>query len=53
MTSAERYLRDRAESFWRDSQKLDGMDATAYKTIADELRKAADHLRNESLEGTK
>lgn len=46
-SSAERYLRDRAESYWRDSEKLEGIEAGAYKTIAGELRKAADVLRDE------
>lgn len=47
--SAERYLRDRAESFWRDSEKLAGMEQSAYRTIADELRNAADLLRDDAF----
>lgn len=49
MSPAERYLRDRAESYARDAVKLnelgEQLPAVAYRTIADELRKLADMLR--------
>lgn len=43
-----RLLRDRAESFWRDSVVLredgDLHAAVAYRTVAEELRKCADEI---------
>lgn len=51
MTGAERYLRDRAESFHRDAVQFtktgSHLEAAAYRTVADELRKAADKVREE------
>lgn len=44
MTTTERHLRNRAESYWRDSEKLTGIERMAYRTIAEELRKVADEL---------
>jgi hypothetical protein len=41
----ERYLRNQAQSYWRDSEKLDGIERTAYRTISAELHKVADQLR--------
>lgn len=53
VTAAERYLRDRAESFFRDAVQFtktgSHLEAAAYRTVADELRKAADVLRGEEL----
>lgn len=50
--SPELWLRERAESYWRDSQVLDADGdskmAVAYRAIADELRKCAAQLPKET-----